>query len=248
MSLIAIILTRNEAANIRDCIDSLRWADAIMVFDSFSSDDTVKIATEAGARVIQHQFENYTLQRNAALDAVTEDWVLFVDADERSTPELAAEIRDVVAKGDHNGYWIPRHNYIFGKLTRYTGWYPDYQLRLFRRDKARYDVTRDVHELVVLDGEAGYLKLPLIHYNYKDLAHFLRKQEQYTDFAARDLFRQGIHAKPQNFVLQPLRHFRWRYFTLQGYRDGLHGLKLSLLMAWYEFQKYVRLRRAWNAK
>src|SRR5258706_12369866 len=216
-SLIAIILTRNEALNIQECIDSLRWADSIVVFDSFSTDDTVKIAAEAGVRIIQHSFENYSSQRSAALDAVDCDWVLFIDADERATPELASEIREVLAASAHNGFWIPRHNFIFGKLTRYTGWYPDYQLRLFRRDKAHYDLTRDVHELVVLDGEAGYFKMSLIHYNYKDLAHFIRKQEWYTDLAARDLFRQGIRHKPHNYILQPLRHFRWRYVTLQVY-------------------------------
>jgi (heptosyl)LPS beta-1,4-glucosyltransferase len=250
MALIALILTRNEASNIRECIDSLRWTDAVIVFDSYSTDDTLKIATECGARVMQHTFENYTLQRNAALAAVfdkpTDDWILFIDADERTRPDLAAEIRATIADPQHFGYWIPRHNYIFGKLTRFTGWYPDYQLRLFRHDKGHYDESRDVHELVVLDGEAGHLKTPLIHYNYQDLAHFVRKQEQYTDLAARDLFRQGVRVKPQNYLLQPLRHFYWRYVTLQGYRDGLHGLKLSLLMAWYEFQKYVRLRREWK--
>ncbi|MEP7286573.1 MAG: glycosyltransferase family 2 protein [Chloroflexota bacterium] len=245
-TLTAIILTYNEAANIAACIDSLRWTDAILVFDSFSTDDTVQIATAAGARVVQRHFENYTTQRNAALDAVESEWVLFVDADERSTPEQAAEIRSRLANSSYQGYWIPRHNYIFGKLTRHTGWFPDYQMRLLCRAKASYDTTRDVHELVVLDGEAGYLTTPLIHYNYRDLAQFIGKQERYTDYAARDLFRQGVRVKPQNYLLQPLRHFRWRYITLEGYRDGLHGFKLSVLMSWYEFQKYVRLRRAWN--
>jgi (heptosyl)LPS beta-1,4-glucosyltransferase len=246
MSLTAIILTRNEAQHIAECIESLRWADSILVFDSFSDDDTVKIAENAGAKVIQHKFENYTLQRNAALEAVSAEWVFFVDADERSSPEQAVEIRTCMQDDRYEGYWVPRHNYIFGKLTRHTGWYPDYQMRLLRRSKAHYDVTRDVHELVVLDGEAGHLKTPLIHFNYRDLAQFIRKQERYTDYAARDLFRQQVRVKPQNYILQPLRHFIWRYITLKGYRDGLHGLWLSLLMAWYEFQKYVRLSREWH--
>jgi len=243
MSLIAIILTRNEAKHIDACIESVRWADSILVFDSFSTDNTVEIAKQAGARVIQHPFRNYSEQRSAALAAVSEEWVFFVDADERSSPEQAAEIRTKITDLNFDGYWVPRLNYIFGRLTRHTGWYPDYQLRLLRREKARYDMTRDVHEVVILDRKAGYLEKPFIHYNYRDLAQFIEKQERYTDYAVRDLYRQGARVKPQNFVLQPFRQFIWRFVTLQGYRDGLHGLWLSLLMAWYEFQKYVRLRR-----
>ncbi len=246
MTLVAIILTRNEACNIADCIDSVRWADSVLVFDSFSTDDTTAIATKAGAQVIQHPWTNYAVQRDAALAAVSDDWVFFVDADERSSPEQAAEIRERIADPTIDGYWVPRHNYIFGRLTRHTGWYPDYQMRLLRRARARYDTVREVHELVILDGKEGYLTTPLIHYNYRDLAQFIRKQERYTDYAAHDLFRRGVRVKPQNFVLQPLRQFLWRFVTLQGYRDGLHGLWLSLLMAWYEFQMYVRLRREWR--
>jgi glycosyltransferase involved in cell wall biosynthesis len=246
MSLVAIILTKNEANNVADCIESLRWADSVLVFDSFSTDDTVSIAHSAGARVAQRAFDNYTGQRNAALQAVSDEWVYFVDADERSSSEQAIEIRARTADPDICGYWVPRHNYIFGKLTRHTGWYPDYQLRLLRREKAHYDTSRDVHELVILDGPEGYLQTPLVHYNYHNLAQFVGKQERYTDFAVGDLFRQGIRVKPQNYVLQPLRHFRWRFLELQGYRDGLHGLWLSLLMSWYEYQKYVRLARAWK--
>jgi (heptosyl)LPS beta-1,4-glucosyltransferase len=241
LSLVAIILTRDEAANVIACIDSLRWADSILVFDSFSTDSTVELARRAGATVIQHPWTNYTIQRNAALDAVTDEWVFFVDADERSSPEQAAEIRSKIADRSIVGYWVPRHNYIFGKLTRHTGWYPDYQMRLLFREKARYDPTREVHELVLLDGPAGYLQTPLVHYNYRDVRQFIDKQEKYTDYAAGELYKQGQRARPQNYVLQPLRHFIWRFVTLQGYRDGLHGLRLSLLMAWYEYRKYVRL-------
>jgi (heptosyl)LPS beta-1,4-glucosyltransferase len=246
MSLVAIILTHDEASNVTACIESVHWADSILVFDSFSEDSTVQLAEAADARVVQRAFDNYSAQRSAALAAVSDEWVYFVDADERSSQEQAAEIRTRIADPAYDGYWVPRHNYIFGRLTRHAGWYPDYQLRLLRRARARYDMTREVHELVILDGEAGYLNTPLVHYNYRDLAQFIRKQEVYTDYAARDLFKQGVRIKPQNYVLQPLRHFLWRFVTLQGYRDGWHGFRLSMLMAWYEFQKYVRLRRAWR--
>lgn len=241
--LVAIILTHNEAQHIEACIESLRWADRIVVFDSLSTDDTLARAQSAGATVFTHPFKNYSAQREAALQAVTEAWVFFVDADERSSQEQATEIRTKINDPNIAGYWVPRHNYIMGHLTRGGGWYPDYQLRVLRRAQAHYDLTREVHELVMLDGEADYLQTPLIHYNYRDLTHFIEKQERYTDHAARDLFTQGIRVKPQNYVLQPLRHFIWRFWTLKGYRDGLHGLQLCIFMAWYELQKYVRLNR-----
>jgi glycosyltransferase involved in cell wall biosynthesis len=248
--LTAIILTHNEAANIQDCIASLRFTDHILVFDSYSTDDTVALAQQAGAQVIQHPFENYASQRNAALKAVTgtTEWVLFVDADERVTPESAAEIAEKIRESNYAGWRIPRHNYIFGKLTRGAGWYPDYQTRLLRVGQARYDPARHVHELVILDGPEGTLNQPLIHYNYRDVAHFARKQRQYAAYDARILFEQGIRPKPQNYVLQPWRQFWWRLVTLKGYRDGLHGLWLSVLLAWYEFGKYLLLRRLWQQR
>jgi (heptosyl)LPS beta-1,4-glucosyltransferase len=243
MGIIAIILTHNEADHVAACIESLRWADSILVFDSFSTNDTPEIARQAGVRVVQHVFENYTAQRTAALNAVSEEWVYFVDVDERSSPEQAREIRERIANPNVHGYWVPRHNYIFGKLTRGAGWYPDYQLRLMRRERAHYDQSRAVHETVVIDGEVGHLDTPLVHYNYRDIRQFIKKQEWYTDLAAKELSAQGIRVKPQNYILQPIRHFKWRFVELKGYHDGLHGLRLSLLMAWYEFQKYVRLSK-----
>lgn len=250
MKLIAVILTRNESAHILACIESLRFADDILVFDSFSDDDTVALAQKAGVKVIQHRFENYASQRNAALDAVKDqaDWVLFVDADERVTPELAAEVHDVMQKPAYAGWKIPRHNYIFGKLTRGAGWYPDYQTRLLKLGAAHYDPERQVHELVLLDGLDGTLTRPFVHYNYNDLAQFVAKQRRYTAYDARILFEEGIRPKPQNYILQPWRQFWWRFITLKGYQDGWHGFRLSALMAWYEFRKYLILRGLWQGK
>ena len=250
MTLVVIILTYNEAANIRECVASVQVADWVLVFDSFSDDNTVTLAQQAGAEVLQHAFENYASQRNAALDAVCDraDYVLFVDADERVTPELAAEIQSVIlAHPDIAGWRIPRHNYIFGRLTLGAGWYPDYQTRLLRVGSAHYDPARAVHELVLLDGPEGTLTQPLVHYNYVDSAHFHRKQRSYSDYDAGILYAQGIHPKPYNYLLQPWRQFRWRFVALKGYQDGLHGLRLSLLMAWYELRKYLVLRGLWRS-
>jgi len=243
-----IILTKNEEKTIADCIASVQWADEVMVFDAFSQDRTVEIAQGAGATVFQHHFQNFAQQRNAALDTVDSDWVFFADADERATPELAVELRRAIQDESRSGWWVPRHNYIFGRVIRHAGWYPDYQLRLLRPGKARYDPRRGVHELVILDGEEGYLENPLIHYNYDTLAQFIERQNRYTDYEARILFDQGVRPKPHNFVLQPLREFRRRYVLLEGYKDGFHGLLLSLLMAYYTLVMYLRLRRLWQSK
>lgn len=238
----AIVLTLNEEKHLRDCLASLQWAGEVLVFDSFSTDRTVEIARDSGAKVIQQSFANYAAQRNAALAATRADWVFFVDADERVPPPLAEEVRDVIQKPGPAGWWVPRHNYIFGKLTLHAGWHPDYQLRLLKRDCARYDPDRHVHELVVLDGTEGYLQNSLVHLNYETVGEFIRKQHAYARYDAGILNAQGHRARPHNFILQPLRQFWWRFVTLQGWRDGWHGLRLCALMAYFQFALYGYLR------
>ncbi len=241
-SITAVVLTLNEEVHIAECLDTLTWADARLVFDSFSTDRTVEISREKGARVIQHPFENYGAQRNAALDVVSSEWVLFVDADERITPELAAEVQGVL-DADQNGWWVPRHNYIFGRLTLRAGWYPDHQMRLLRVQHARYDADRPVHEEVILAGAAGYLQHPIIHYNYRDVRHFISVQERYSELEAKRRFEQGQRPRLRTYITMPARQFLWRFITLKGWCDGFHGLRLSLLMAYYEFWIWRRVRQ-----
>ena len=243
LGLTAIVLTYNEERHLPDCLASLDWATEVVVFDSFSTDDTIELARAARARVAQRRFDNYAAQREAALKESSAEWVLFVDADERVTPELAAEIETVLERPEP-GWWIPRHNYIFGRLTRHTGWYPDYQLRLMRRALARYDPTHPVHELVVLECERqpGHLAAPLVHLNYDNVAEFVAKQAEYARYDAAQLRASGKRARARSFILQPLRQFYRRWVKLGGWRDGWHGLRLSGLMAYSEWQKYRQLR------
>jgi glycosyltransferase involved in cell wall biosynthesis len=245
MNVTAVVLTLNEERNVKECLASLAWADRMVVFDSFSTDRTVDLARAAGAEVIQHPFENYAQQHNAALDQVEADWIFFVDADERATPELAEEVR-AVTDGHHEqvAWAMPRHNYIFGRLTLGAGWYPDYQTRLLLRGRVYWE--RPVHEFAVLDGPRGYLESPLIHYNYADLADFVDRQERYTGVDAGILFEQGVHPRLYTPYSQAVRQFWWRFVTLRGTQDGLHGLWLSLLMAYYEAVKYRKLARLWK--
>lgn len=243
LTLAAVILTKNEAHNIVACIASLRgWVDAVIVWDAVSTDDTCVRAQKAGALVVQRPFDNFAAQRQAVLDTLDAEWILFVDADERATPALAREILAVmhgnhVASGDiasssrAAGYWIPRRNFIVEHETRAGGFFPDYQLRLLKRRLAHYQ--REVHELAEVAGEVEHLAEPLIHYNYTSWRQFHRKQRIYAAYEARILATLGIHPHPHNFVLQPLREFYRRFVTLRGWQDGWHGLHLAILLAWY---------------
>jgi hypothetical protein len=245
-TLLAVILTRNEERNIRDCIQSVSWADGVLISDSYSEDGTPHIACQMGATVVQHPFVNFAEQRNLALadaQAAGAEWVLFIDADERATPELAREISGVLQHGTPSGWWVPRFNYIMGHKMRGGGWYPDHQLRLLRVGCAHYDPTREVHEVVVLDGEAGYLREHLIHYNYDTLAQFRAKQNRYQELETRILYKEGVQLRPWTFLSMPLREFWRRYVVLKGYRDGWVGLLLCGLMGWYTFRSYQRLGR-----
>ncbi|NPV09230.1 MAG: glycosyltransferase family 2 protein [Anaerolineae bacterium] len=237
MTIEAVVLTSNERANLPDCLRSLLWADAIMVFDSGSWDGTQDIARDLGARVVEHPFEDFASQRSAALEAAKGDWVFFVDADERCPPELAAEIRRAV-EGAPAGWWVPRDNYLFGRLTRYAGWYPDYQLRLLRRGRARYDPRRPVHETVLLDGEQAWLKHSLVHYNYASVWQFMAKQGRYAHLEAGALGRQGVPRRVRTLLSRPAREFWRRFVQLEGYRMGGHGLLLSVLTAYYSLAAY----------
>jgi len=239
--LASVILTYNEESNITDCIESLRWSDRIVVVDCFSEDKTASLAESAGAQVERVPFENFAQQRNAALELVRSDWIFFVDADERGSDELGEEVKQLLVEEKEVAWYVPRHNYIFGNLTLGGGWYPDYQLRLFRRGFVKYE--RPVHEIAVVDGPIGYLSNPLVHINYRDTDHFHEKQRFYTQYDAGVLKEMGIHPKAYTYFTQPLRHFLWRFITLKGYRDGFHGLRLSLYMSYYEYLKYRKLEQ-----
>ncbi|MBI4788178.1 MAG: glycosyltransferase family 2 protein [Chloroflexi bacterium] len=246
MTLSIIILTRDEERHIRDCLASVRdFADELLVFDSGSLDRTVEIAREMGARVEARPFDDFAKQRNAAIAAAHGDWIFFIDADERATKALGQEIRFVVENCPSSvaGFWIARRNVIFGKEIKYTGWSPDYQPRILRKGRGRFDPTREVHELIVWDGETRNLREPLIHFNYDTLAQFRRRNINYTRYEARIWFEAGKRARWRGLIGQPLREFWRRYIILSGWKDGAHGLLLSVLMAYYALVRWKMLRR-----
>ena len=243
--LAVVVLAHNNEHLIGECLDSLAWAEERVVFDDFSTDQTVNVAGAHGARVIQHVFEDFAAQRNAALEAVEARWVFFVDSDERATPDLAEEVLRVIryeGREARVGWWVPRYNYMIGHRMRGGGWYPDYQLRLLVRGRARYDPAHPVHEIVILDGKAGHLKNELIHYNYDTVRDFQRKMNQYASLEARILAEQNVRVKPWTYASMPLREFWRRFVILRGYSDHVYGLLFCGLMGWYTFLSYRRLR------
>lgn len=211
-----------------------------MLVDAASGDRTEQVARGAGARVEVRPFAGFPGQRNLALDLARGDWVLFVDADERVSPALAAEVRAATARSDVAGYWIPRRNRILGHWMRGAGWWPDHQLRLLRRGRARYDEGRLVHEVATVDGPTARLSEPLLHLNYASLPEFWRKQRRYAILAARG--RVANPPRARALLSFPLRELWRRFVTLRGYRDGLLGLILSLLLAYFEWQTVRQAR------
>jgi (heptosyl)LPS beta-1,4-glucosyltransferase len=241
----AVIIARDEADFIERCLASVAWADErLLVLDGATTDRTAEIATAAGARVVERPWHSFQAQRNVALGLATCEWVLFVDGDERVPPSLANEIRARLSGvGDVVGFWIPRRNVIAGVWVRHAGWWPDRQLRLLRRDSARYDEAGVVHEVAALDGSSDVLSEPLLHLNYESFDEFRAKQAHYAVLEARTLWDRGVRARPRNLVLQPLREFRRRTVELGGIRHGALGVRLGLEMALATFTTYRELLR-----
>lgn len=240
-SLSVVIITRNEAANIRGALESVAWADECVVVDSGSTDETARIARETGARVETHPWAGYAAQKNHATALAAHDWVLSLDADERVTPALADEICAVLASAPPaRGYRIPRVTRYLGRWIRSTDWYPDPQLRLYDRRHAHWaDVL--VHESVVLEGSPGRLHGELEHHPYRDIAHHLRTIDRYTSLAAEQMRKNGRRAGVSDLALQAPAAFLRNYLLRGGVRDGAAGLLVSILNSYYVFLKFAKL-------
>ena len=246
LPLAIIVLTLYEERHLPECLASAAGlAERTLIVDSGSTDDTLVIARQIGVEVVYNEFQGYASQRNAALDLVTQEWVLFLDADERLTSELRRELTDTLLNPSDAiaGYRIPRRNIMFGRELRGGGWHPDYQLRLLRRGRARYSPAHEVHEIVELDGETGTLTAPLLHINYESFEEFQRKQESYSRLKATDLSARGDRVRRRSYVGRPTREMWRRFITLGGYRDGVIGLRLALAMARYELQVLAQMER-----
>lgn len=234
------IITRNERHNIRDCLAGVQWANEIVVIDQFSADGTAEIARQCGARVWQEPWHGFAGQKNIALKRARSTWVLSLDADERVTAPLQREIQNTIAKRPKAaGYFIARKNFFCGKWIRHGGWYPDYSLRLFKRDTGRFE-ERAVHEKVTVSGKTGRLKNPLEHHTYASVSDFLQRLDRYSSLAAHELRKSKPSPSWTDQTLRPAFTFLKMYVFQRGFLDGREGFFLALSYAYYTFLKYYR--------
>lgn len=236
-----IIITYNEEKNIKRCLSSIDWVDEIVVVDSQSTDDTKKIASEFTQRIFDVKWEGFGKTKDFAKDEASHQWILSLDADEVVTQDLKEEIQNITKSEDSlNGYYIPRKSNFLGKWIKHGGWYPDYVLRLFKKDKAKF-IDSVVHERAEVNGRIGYLKNALLHYTDPNFDHYLEKLNRYTSLGAEELFRKGKRAKLFDLILRPLAVFFKMYFVKKGFLDGLSGFILAVSSAFHVFSKYVKL-------
>jgi (heptosyl)LPS beta-1,4-glucosyltransferase len=235
-----VIAARNEAANIEACVASVRWAREAIVVENDSSDDTVELATRAGATVMSHPFTTIGAQRNAAIERAVSDWILVVDADERGSPALGDEIRGVLASREGcDAYRVPRRNFFLGREVKHGGWASDRPIRLFR-STLRYNPSR-VHEHVDVKGEIGELSEPLAHSTYTSLDDYFEKLDRYSRWWAEDRYERGQRAGPLSVVFRPPARFVSMYLLRGGWMDGGAGAVLCSLAAASVMAKYTRL-------
>ncbi len=240
LSVVTIAL--NEERNIVECLESVRWADELIVVDSGSLDNTVDLAQRFPAKVMQMEWRGYGATKNEALQHATGDWVLWLDADERVTPELAAEIKQRIREDDKSvaGYTVARRAYFLGKWIKHSGWYPSRVTRLFRRSSGKFSETK-VHERLLLDGVTADLHNDLLHYTDPDLHHYFEKFNRYTSLAAEDLQAAGKPFSLYDVIVRPPFVFFKMFIMRLGFLDGIHGFVLSVASMSYVFVKYAKL-------
>ncbi len=237
MKLSVVISAFNEEEKIKDCLESVKdLADEIVFVNNSSTDNTSTIAGKYTRNIITQKNDptKIDLQKNIGFENAKNEWILSLDADEEVTPELAEEIKNTLNSPKFAAYYIPRKNIIFAKWIKHTGWYPDYQLRLFQKGKGRF-ASEHVHEILQISGEKGYLREHILHHNYETVSQFLQKMMRYAPNEAEEKIKKDYVFSMMDAIRFPKQEFLSRFFAREGYKDGMHGLILSLLMAFYHF-------------
>jgi glycosyltransferase involved in cell wall biosynthesis len=245
-----VIVTKNEEKNIGDALESVKDFEDIVVVDSFSDDRTAEICRKYTNRVFQHEWQGYAKQKQMAVDYAEKPWVLILDADERVTPELKEEIFRLfthhasrITHHDYCGFYVPRKNFFLGKWIRHSGWWPDYTVRLFKKDLSFVE-QREVHEKVIVKGPVDYLKNPLEHYTYRTISDYIKKMERYSTLSAQEILLKNPSPSSAflafKMIISPAFTFLKMFFIKQGFRDGVHGLMLAALYGFYTFLKYAK--------
>lgn len=238
----AIIPTFNEQERIQDAIESVSWANEILVVDSFSTDNTIAIAQSLGAKIWQHEYENSAAQKNRAIPKASYPWVFILDADEVVSPDLKTEIQNILQEKEpsYDAFWIPRQNDFMGKRIRYSGWQNDQVIRLFKRDLCKYE-TKRVHAEVVCNGKVGKLKNPILHNTYKGIDHYIAKLNRYAAWQAEDWHLRGKKAGLVHWLFKPAFRFFKHYVMKRGFLDGVPGFTIAVLQAYAVWMRYVKL-------
>lgn len=243
MAKLSVLLpTFNEEAMIVDCLESIKWADEVLVVDSYSTDRTLEIVRQYGARIIQHEYINSAKQKNWAIPQCAHEWVLQLDADERLEPSLQDEIREILQNGpdDVHGYRINFKHHMLGKWVEHSGLYPEYHLRLFRRDLGRFQ-DRQVDAHVIFPGKVVTLQGHILHFGTESISHRLRAVDRYTRYESDEREKRGQRYSWFNVTIRPLAVFLYYYFYKLGFLEGMRGLILAFLKADFIFWTYAKL-------
>lgn len=235
-----VMITLNEERNIGRALDSVKFADEIVICDSQSTDRTTEIAREHGALIVTKQFAGFGAAKQAALDRLTTDWVLVLDADEEVDEEARESIQQALSEPRADGYEIKRRSLFLGRWLKHSGWYPDWILRLFRRDRGRFS-DNQVHESVVVTGAIGKIEGHLLHYTDPDIDHYLRKLNRYTLLSAQELHEAGRKFSLLKLLFSPSAVFLKRYIFKLGFLDGIQGFLLAIFSGYHVFCKYAKL-------
>ena len=237
----AALITNNEEANVEEALQSLAWADEIVVADSGSTDATVDICRRYTDKIFRRPWTGFVDQKNYVVAQASHDWIISLDADERIGPQLAREIEQLRRAGfQHAGYRMPRVAFFMGRWIRHGDWYPDYQLRLFDRRRGRWS-GGCVHESVKVEGRPGFLQGEIQHYTYRSLSDYLRRLETYSTLAAQDYRQRGKKASLPKLVGNPCMTFLKAYLLKRGFLDGAPGLMVAVMGAVSVFFKYAKL-------
>lgn len=238
----ATVITFNEEQNIRDCLESIAWMDEIIVVDAFSTDNTVAICRQYTDRVVQRQWPGHVLQKQFALEQARGQWILSLDADERLSPEAAAEIRRKVVDGSTaaDGFVFPRQSFYLGRWILHGGWYPDRKLRLVRRGKGKW-TGDDPHDKLVVEGTTEQCSGKIYHYVYRDIAQQLKTVDSFSRITAAQWYSEGVPARLLPMAVRPPLKFLETYVWKRGFLDGMPGFIIAIISSYYVFLKYAKL-------
>ncbi len=237
-----VIIAKNEERNIRRCLESVSWADEIVLIDSGSEDMTTEIAREYGVNVFVCPWNGYGAAKKEGVDRAAGDWILSVDADEEVPPALRDEIQKMLSiETSDAGFFVKRKTMFLGRWIKHCGWYPDRVLRLFRKSQGNFN-DAVVHEKVVIEGAIGVLTNELLHYSYPSLEDYFRKFGWYTTLGASEAARRGVKAGWFDITVKPILSFFSHYIIRQGFRDGVEGFMISVLSAIAVMVKYAKVR------